>query len=122
MILLVDDMRTFADGRECVIARSSAAAIRWLSEREFDGIDELWLDHDLGGFDTGMKVVEWLESERPNIGRIIVHSSNPAGAKRMIAALEVAGYDVRQHWDSFTSETFTWIPPGEPEFDKGVYT
>lgn len=119
-ILLVDDLRTFADGRECVIARSSAAAIKWLEENPDADLDEVWLDHDLGGADTGMKVVEWLEANTPPIGLVVVHSSNPPGARRMLVALERAGYMTSQHYDTWADNTWTWIPPSDAEWDPGV--
>lgn len=44
-VFLVDDERTFTDGRECVVALSADEAIR-ISE-EWDEVDELWLDYVL---------------------------------------------------------------------------
>jgi response regulator RpfG family c-di-GMP phosphodiesterase len=56
-------------------------------------VDYLFLDHDLGGqvyvdsneYNTGMTVAKWLtkNKETLDIGYIILHSFNPAGAKNM---------------------------------------
>ena len=67
-----------------------------------DHVDILFLDHDLGGEtfvpsfepNTGMEVVRWIEKNNPSIGRVIIHSWNPDGAKYMRMALDRAGYDV----------------------------
>ena len=63
-------------------------------------LDELWLDHDLGGDDTIWPVVEVLEraafEDRPfDIGVVYIHSANPAGATRIMQALRRWGYHVR---------------------------
>ena len=62
-------------------------------------MDELWLDHDLGGDDTVWPVVEVLERAafdgRPiDIGVIYVHSANPAGAAKIAQVLRHWGYRV----------------------------
>jgi hypothetical protein len=51
--VLVDDVRRFVDERPCVVYRNSADAICGLREMAQAGtvVDELWLDHDLGGRD-----------------------------------------------------------------------
>jgi hypothetical protein len=46
-------------------------------------VDEVWFDHDLAVGDTVRPVVEWTCQEikrdhEPEIGTVIVHSSNPA--------------------------------------------
>ncbi|MFI7304692.1 cyclic-phosphate processing receiver domain-containing protein [Micromonospora aurantiaca] len=98
-ILLVDDLRSFVDGRRAAIARTSAAGAELL-ERHRDGhIDELWLDHDMGGDDTVWPVVEILEraafENRPfDIGVVHVHSSNPGGAAKIAQVLRRWGYRV----------------------------
>ncbi|MET7749788.1 cyclic-phosphate processing receiver domain-containing protein [Micromonospora sp. NPDC005367] len=99
-IILVDDLRSFADGRKAQVARTSAAGIEALESRRGQRLDELWLDHDLGGDDTIWPVVEVLEraafEEQPfDIGVVFVHSANPAGAARVMQALRRWGYHVR---------------------------
>ncbi len=96
-ILVVDDERSFDPRRlnlertdRLVHARSSREGLRWLDRGPWD---ELWLDHDLGGADTTMPIVALLEQrihegEAIPLRRVVVHSSNPAGARRIQAALE----------------------------------
>jgi hypothetical protein len=99
-IVLVDDLRSFVDGRVAQVARTSAAGIEALERYRGQRLDELWLDHDLGGDDTIWPVVEVLEraafEERPfDIGVVYIHSANPAGAARIMRVLQRWGYDVR---------------------------
>ena len=60
-IVLVDDLRDFTDGRVATVARTSAEGVALLTSLRESRIDELWLDHDLGGDDTIWPVVEVLE-------------------------------------------------------------
>ncbi len=96
-ILVIDDERSFDPRRlnlertdRLVHSRTSKEGLRWLDRGPWD---ELWLDHDLGGVDTTMPIVARLE-ERIHEGepiplrRVVVHSSNPSGARRIQAALE----------------------------------
>lgn len=82
LLVVIDDLRTHPDAQ--VHLRTSAEAIAWLSASDVE-IDELWLDHDLGGDDTIRPVVHFL-AERAFTGsplpikRIVVHTANPAGA------------------------------------------
>jgi hypothetical protein len=97
---MVDDLRSFLDGRAAEIARTSAAGVALLERVRARGLDELWLDHDLGGDDTIWPVVETLEraafEDRPfAIGAIYIHSANPPGVAKLTQALERWGYKVR---------------------------
>lgn len=118
MILLVDDLRTFADGRECRIARTSKAAVRIIRDAT-EPIEELWLDHDLGGMDTVMPVVEYLEGRHfaggdpLEIGTIWIHTGNPVGQRRMELALQRMGYNVKIFRSGWADEPWTWFPPDE---------
>ena len=99
-VILVDDLRSFVDGRSAEVARTSAAGVEVLERHRGRRIDELWLDHDLGGDDTIWPVVEVLElaafEERPfDIGVILIHSANPPGGAKMLQALRRWGYGVR---------------------------
>ncbi|MGN9769036.1 cyclic-phosphate processing receiver domain-containing protein [Micromonospora sp. SD12] len=99
-IVLVDDLRSFVDGRVAQVARTSRAGIEALERHCGQRLDELWLDHDLGEDDTIWPVVEVLERaafvERPfDIGVVYVHSANPAGARKIMQALRRWGYNVR---------------------------
>ena len=94
--MLIDDLRSFVDGRAAEVARTR----RGLERRRGQRLDELWLDHDLGGEDTIWPVVEVLEraafEESPfDIGTVYVHSANPPGAAKIVQALGRWGYRVR---------------------------
>ena len=100
LVILVDDLRSFVDGRAAEIARTSAEGVEALHRHREARIDELWLDHDLGGDDTIWPVVEVLEMAafegRPfDIGVVLVHSANPPGVAKMLQALRRWGYEVR---------------------------
>jgi hypothetical protein len=99
-VVLIDDLRSFLDGRPALIARTSADGVALLERHRAERLEELWLDHDLGGDDTIWPVVEVLEraafEEHPfNIGTIYVHSANPAGSARLVQVLRHWGYEVR---------------------------
>lgn len=99
-IVLVDDLRSFVDGRGAQVARTSAAGVELLDRCRERRLDELWLDHDLGGDDTIWPVVAVLEraafDKRPfDVGVINVHSANPAGAAKIAQVLRHWGYRVR---------------------------
>ncbi|MEU4220424.1 cyclic-phosphate processing receiver domain-containing protein [Actinoplanes sp. NPDC026623] len=99
-VVLVDDLRSFVDGRNAEVARTSAAGILMLNRYREQRLDELWLDHDLGEDDTIWPVIEVLEraafEERPfDIGVIHIHSANPAGAGKMAQTLRRWGYHTR---------------------------
>lgn len=90
--VVVDDARTFAF--DAPHLRNSADAVAYLHELHAAGgeIGELWLDHDLGGDDTIVAVVdqlcEWAVWDTPlRIGRVWAHSSNPAGAEMIVRTL-----------------------------------
>src|SRR5262249_4138147 len=60
-VVLIDDLRSFVDGRDAQVARTSAAGVEILRSYRDLYLDELWLDHDLGQDDTIWPVVEVLE-------------------------------------------------------------
>ncbi|MER5701432.1 cyclic-phosphate processing receiver domain-containing protein [Micromonospora sp. NPDC002296] len=98
-VVLVDDLRSFVDGRSAEVARSSAVGVQLLDRYRGQRLDELWLDHDLGGDDTIWPVVEVLEraafeGRRFDIGVVYVHSANPAGATKIVQVLRHWGYQV----------------------------
>jgi hypothetical protein len=91
--VVVDDLRSFAF--DAVYARTSAEALALLAQLHADGVavDELWLDHDLGGDDTVVPVVDWLcercvWDDPPAVGRVVVHTSNPVGASMIERTLQ----------------------------------
>jgi hypothetical protein len=99
-IVLIDDLRSFVDGRPAQVARTSVEGVEALERHRARRLDELWLDHDLGGEDTIWPVVELLEraafdGDPFDIGTIYVHSANPPGAAKIRQALERWGYHVR---------------------------
>jgi hypothetical protein len=99
-IVLVDDLRSFVDGRAAQVLRTSVDAGAFLERHRDAHLDELWLDHDLGGDDTIWPVVEVLERTafegRPlDVGVVYVHSANPSGARRIAQVLRRWEYPVR---------------------------
>jgi hypothetical protein len=113
-IVLVDDLRSFADGRSAEVARTSGAGVTLLERYRGERLDELWLDHDLGEDDTIWPVVEVLERAafegRPlDVGVVYVHSANPTGAARMAGVLRRWDYPVR-----LVSGTAVLTYAGEP--------
>ncbi|MFE0458920.1 cyclic-phosphate processing receiver domain-containing protein [Kitasatospora sp. NPDC058965] len=99
VILGIDDLRPLP--RATRIARTSRDGIELLHEHRDGYIDELWLDHDLGGDDTIMPVVTVLEEAafhgRPfRIGTVYVHSANPIGAENVVRSLSHWSYRVRR--------------------------
>lgn len=83
--LFVDDMRD-PPTSEWVVAKTSAEAIDILKT---ENVSKCSLDHDLGGDDTGYKVVCWMEENDvwPS-GGVYCHSANPVGRKRIQAAID----------------------------------
>ncbi|MFD7104845.1 cyclic-phosphate processing receiver domain-containing protein [Streptomyces celluloflavus] len=99
VILGIDDLRPLP--RATRIARTSREGIQLLQEHRDSFVDELWLDHDLGGDDTILPVVTLMEeaafSGRPfRIGMVFVHSANPIGAETVVRALARWDYQVRR--------------------------
>ncbi|MFE4971293.1 cyclic-phosphate processing receiver domain-containing protein [Kitasatospora sp. NPDC056651] len=99
VVLGIDDLRPLPGVTR--IARTSGEGILLLEEHRDGFIDELWLDHDLGGDDTIMPVVALLEEAafdgRPfRIGTVFVHSANPVGAATVVRSLARWGYRVQR--------------------------
>lgn len=97
--VLVDDVRSFRDGRPCLVARSSAAGVDLLRSLGQQRIDELWLDHDLAGDDTVWPVVVELAARRYDVGRVYVHAARSGPAMRVKAALVAADYLAQRSYD-----------------------
>lgn len=109
-VVLIDDVRSFRDGRPCLVARSSAAGVELLHSLRGQRIGELWLDHDLVGDDTIWPVIRLLEDaslahEPFDIGLVPVHASRSGPVHRMGISLRRAGYATTRHVDL---TTFTW--------------
>ena len=84
MKLWVDDERP-APGppTEWITRKDSASAIEAMMSRFFD---EISLDHDLGGDDTGMKVLEAMVYEMRWPPVLTIHTANPPGRAAMLLA------------------------------------
>lgn len=108
--LVIDDVRIMTF--DCTYARTSKEAISVL-ESDWTW-DEVWFDHDLGGDDTVIPVVSWLEEviyygHKPAFGKVVIHTSNPPGRALLDAVLSrhyptyhVAGSDWTEgfiQWD-----------------------
>lgn len=99
VVLGIDDLRPLP--RATRIARTSREGVDLLEEHRGRYVDELWLDHDLGGDDSILPVVTLLEEAafegRPFlIGTVYVHSANPIGSQTVVRALTRWGYHVRR--------------------------
>jgi hypothetical protein len=100
MRVLVDDVRSFLDAQPCVVYRSSVDAVIGLRGLAGAGVvvDELWLDHDLGGGDTIPPVLALLDEldhagRRLAVTRAVIITSNPVGGNVIRLALTRLGYD-----------------------------
>lgn len=116
LIVLVDDVRIFRDGRPAHVAQTAQAAISLLSDLAGQRIDELWLDYDL--FDaTSEPLVEHLvtlaEAGAPaDIGAIRVHSARTFEAVQVTRQLRQAGYAARlDHTAGIWARNPNTIPP-----------
>ncbi|PKV82867.1 cyclic-phosphate processing receiver domain-containing protein [Streptomyces sp. TLI_146] len=99
VILGIDDLRPLP--RATRIARTSSEGIQLLQDHRDSFINELWLDHDLGGEDSILPVVTLMEEAaftgQPfRIGTVFVHSANPIGAETVVRSLTRWGYRVRR--------------------------
>jgi hypothetical protein len=99
--ILVDDLRSFRDGRDVVVVRTSAAALALIRDLGDTFVHELWLDHDLGGDDTIRPVSAHLEEiayfgKPMQVGVIYVHSANAGAAETVLRGLIRYGYNARR--------------------------
>lgn len=99
IVVLVDDLRSFRDGRPATVVRNSKDAVELLEDLRFQPIAELWLDHDLGGTDTVAPVVELLQQAAFDgnhfaVDLIVVHTANGAASDWICAGLRRFGYRV----------------------------
>lgn len=104
VVVVVDDLRRFPHIEAAPVqlhyARTLPAALALLERLAGAGtaVAELWLDHDLGpgtgpgGHDDVLPVLAWME-ERCHLGQplevglVVVHTSNPPGAARIVSSL-----------------------------------
>lgn len=102
--VLIDDTRAFRDGRPCLVARSSAAAVVLLGDLQGARIDHLWLDHDLGGDDDVWPVVRLLEDAHLagspyDVGLVHVQASRSGPAHRIGVSMRRLGYPTERPTD-----------------------
>lgn len=86
MKLWVDDERPAPDN-SWAVARTSHEAISMLTFMNLTvRVEEVSVDHDLGGDDTGFKVLDHFirYANWPDV--LTIHTSNPPARKRMLAA------------------------------------
>jgi len=78
-----------------------ATAKGCIEELQKDDWDYVFLDHDLGGEtfvdsdqeETGMEVVRWIQENKPNIKKVIVHSLNYPAATNMLSKITDLEYN-----------------------------
>lgn len=86
---MVDDRRVMPFPAR--YARTSVRAIELLDH--ITKLEQLWLDHDLGGDDTTMVVADWMAKQAfcgcpLDVDLIYVHSANGPGAQRLMLTLQ----------------------------------
>lgn len=122
LILLVEDDEYRAaeiknwipTGSRCVWARSAGAAMGILRRDQFVGV---LLDYDLYGrkvedaWLTGEDVAAVISETQSRDCKILVHSQNAVGARRVVEFLLDAGFDVNvQPWAKEKREAFVeWL-------------
>lgn len=94
-IIIIDDVRTFRFGFHIRTLNDALSYIN-LVHTEREHLDELWLDHDLGGTDTIRPVVDrleewWYRGTPLDVKKIFIHSSNPVGRKYINQAINKLG-------------------------------
>jgi len=104
-ILLIDDERSFADGREATVITRSDDAIEHFTDEDgnYNGVayDEVWLDFVLvgsgSGGDVAMFASRMAHRGTPlNVGMFKIHTSSWGGAALMQQVLEAAGYKTQR--------------------------
>ncbi|BDH56476.1 cyclic-phosphate processing receiver domain-containing protein [Tsukamurella sp. PLM1] len=88
MKLFVDDLRDPPEAT-WTVARTSAEALEILQSGA--QVDELSLDHDLGGEDTSRPIVLWLAEQDRWPAVVRVHSANPVGVEWLTGMVERYG-------------------------------
>ncbi len=102
LIVLVDDVRMFKDGRARVVVQSADEALDALDRLHDKRIDELWLDYDIVG-GTSRPVVDRLVTLAQHgfpadIGKVIVHSARVPEGLQITQALVEAGYRAERNY------------------------
>lgn len=106
-ILLIDDERSFVDGRATTVARDVESAITALQDGEWD---EVWIDFILKHGEDTAEIAWWLrkrfQAGEPNVGvkTFYFHSSAWMALSLMQTILEPAGYEVVLPASGFVKE------------------
>lgn len=92
MKLWIDDERPRPTD-QWLWALSSTEAISLLALMQDGGavLNEVSFDHDLGGSDTSMRVVEWMTKHNFWPTLAVVHTANPVGRDNLCRALDADG-------------------------------
>lgn len=90
MKLWLDDVRDpadyLSDGYDWYWVKTVTQALELIEEWKRRGVEwtDASLDHDLGAFDTGYDLLNWMaETNNWPTNAPMVHSMNPVGRKRM---------------------------------------
>lgn len=90
-IVVVDDLRYFPELEATYLRSLSEALAWWETYRVAPEPVELWLDHDLGGFDTIRPLVVAIEEHLMTVGglplSVRIVTDNPVGRRWMRQAL-----------------------------------
>lgn len=80
----MDDERPKPDEGDWVVCTTSTSAIVLLNE--YRDWEEVSLDHDLGGDDTGFKVLDFIIEAKAWPRTLSIHTQNPPARERMLLA------------------------------------
>ena len=100
-ILLIDDTRTFINETNVTTCRYVYDAIEELELQPEKVWDELWLDFNLKGLESGTDIAYYAAKQAAlgaplNIKKFVIHTSSWAGANMMKNMLEASGYTVER--------------------------
>ena len=93
MYLLIDDAKTYGTDITARTARAGKLVLEQLSGY----IDELGIDHDLGGEISGYDIVRWALANGYLPKRVQVVSMNPVGRKAIVNVLLDNGYQSKDN-------------------------
>jgi hypothetical protein len=90
MRIWIDDVRPAPEGWEW--AKNSTDAIAIIEKTPLQNIDLISFDHDLGGDDTSVPIVNYVEERVVESGeqapKMLVHSQNPVGRDNLKRAIQ----------------------------------
>lgn len=89
--ILIDDVRSFRDGREAIVARTVNEGVEVLTNAGH--IDELWLDFMLKGTSSVDEILSELRNDgvKLDVDRVFVHSSAPMAYQLLSMLLGMLG-------------------------------